>query len=86
MAGRTLFRKVWDAHEVRPADSSGPAKIVVTGSPVAASYTWIGPHSSARNILSPATSNASHWNWTPVFQSRLQPDVSAGGGTTPQRL
>ncbi|MEZ0284993.1 MAG: 3-isopropylmalate dehydratase large subunit [Thermoleophilia bacterium] len=29
MAGRTLFRKVWDAHEVRPADSSGPAILFV---------------------------------------------------------
>ena len=24
MAGKTLFQKVWDAHEVRAADASGP--------------------------------------------------------------
>jgi 3-isopropylmalate/(R)-2-methylmalate dehydratase large subunit len=29
MAGRTLFEKVWDAHEVRPADASGPAILFV---------------------------------------------------------
>ncbi len=29
MAARTLFEKVWDAHEVRPADASGPAILFV---------------------------------------------------------
>lgn len=29
MAGKTLFRKVWDAHEVRAADSGGPAILFV---------------------------------------------------------
>ena len=29
MAGKTLFQKVWDAHEVRAADSNGPAILYV---------------------------------------------------------
>jgi 3-isopropylmalate/(R)-2-methylmalate dehydratase large subunit len=29
MAGKTLFQKVWDAHEVRAADASGPAILFV---------------------------------------------------------
>jgi len=29
VAGRTLFQKVWDAHEVRPADASGPALLYI---------------------------------------------------------
>jgi 3-isopropylmalate/(R)-2-methylmalate dehydratase large subunit len=29
MAGRTLFQKVWDAHEVRPAGEAGPAILYV---------------------------------------------------------
>ncbi|MEQ9093756.1 MAG: 3-isopropylmalate dehydratase large subunit, partial [Miltoncostaeaceae bacterium] len=29
MAGKTLFRKVWDAHEVRAADATGPAILFV---------------------------------------------------------
>jgi 3-isopropylmalate/(R)-2-methylmalate dehydratase large subunit len=29
MTPRTLFQKVWDAHEVRPADASGPAILFV---------------------------------------------------------
>jgi 3-isopropylmalate/(R)-2-methylmalate dehydratase large subunit len=27
--GKTLFQKVWDAHEVRPADASGPALLFI---------------------------------------------------------